>query len=111
MGRADSKSEITMFLVEYKESRAAKWTSMEVTPSQGQEWRGTTLLSHLQSATQYQARVSSRNMLGYSHPAMLNFATKGAVPYHQPSVSGTSIPNYYPTILFLTSLVIFTRIE
>ena len=76
--RADSKSEITMFLVEYKESRATKWTSMEVTPSQGQEWRGTTLLSHLQSATQYQARVSSRNMFGYSHPAMLNFATKGA---------------------------------
>ena len=75
---ADSKSEITMFLVEYKESRATKWTSMEVTPSQGQEWRGTILLSHLQSAAQYQARVSSRNMFGYSQPAMFNFATKGA---------------------------------
>jgi len=107
---ADSKSEITMFLVEYKESRATKWTSMEVTPSQGQEWRGTTLLSHLQSATQYQARVSSRNMFGYSQPTTFNFATKGAVPYHQPSVSGSSNTRSYFYVIFVTLCVSMRKV-
>ena len=64
--------------MEFKESRASKWTSMEVTPSHGDEMQGTALLSHLHSATQYQARVSSKNMFGYSQPNIFNFATKGA---------------------------------
>jgi len=104
---AESKSEITTFLVEFKESRASKWTSMEVTPSHGDERQGTALLSHLHSATQYQARVSSKNMFGYSQPNIFNFATKGAVPYHQPSVSSSS-RNYF-SVTFVTLFFSFKK--
>ena len=54
---------------------------MEVTAIRALEglWQGTALLSHLRSATQYEAKVSSRNDFGYSEPKLVfNFATKGA---------------------------------
>ena len=78
---AESKSEVSTFLVQFKESRATKWTSMEVTAtrSPNSSWQGTALLSHLQSASQYVAKVSSKNDFGYSEPEIVfNFATKGA---------------------------------
>eukprot|EP00090_Calanus_glacialis_P008370 TRINITY_DN16689_c0_g1_i3.p1 TRINITY_DN16689_c0_g1~~TRINITY_DN16689_c0_g1_i3.p1 ORF type:complete len:384 (+),score=85.09 TRINITY_DN16689_c0_g1_i3:212-1363(+) len=104
---AESKSDISTFLVQFKESRSSKWTSMEVTAtrSTNRSWQGTALLSHLQSAAQYEAKVSSRNDFGYSEPKLVfNFATKGAVPYHQPSVSGSSTLTRLP-LLFITLLV------
>ena len=54
---------------------------MEVTAkrSPNRSWQGTALLSHLQSATQYEAKVSSQNYFDYSEPKdVFNFATKGA---------------------------------
>ena len=78
---ADSKSDISTFHVQYKESRSSKWTSMEVTGLRSIDglWQGTALLSHLGSAAQYEAKVSSRNDFGYSEPKLVfNFATKGA---------------------------------
>ena len=54
---------------------------MEVTATQSPNtsWQGTALLSHLKSATQYDAKVSSKNDFGYSEPKLeFNFATKGA---------------------------------
>ena len=52
---AESKSDISTFLVQFKESRSSKWTSMEVTATRSPNrlWQGTALLSHLQSAAQY----------------------------------------------------------
>merc|ERR1711892_1193337 len=48
---AESKSVVITFLVQFKESRATKWTSMEVTATESPNtsWEGTALLSHLQS--------------------------------------------------------------
>merc|ERR1711892_1384573 len=106
---AESKSEVSTFLVQFKESRAAKWTSLELaaTPSPNTSWEGTALLSHLQSASQYVAKVSSKNDFGYSEPEIVfNFATKGAVPYHQPSVSGSTTLTSLPVIL-ITLIISF----
>ena len=78
---AESKSDISTFLVQFKESRSSKWTSMEVTATRSPNrlWQGTALLSHLQFAAQYEAKVSSRNDFGYSEPELVfNFATKGS---------------------------------
>ena len=78
---AESKSDVSTFFVQFKESRAEKWTSMEVTAVQypNSSWQGTALLSHLNPATQYEAKVSSKNQFGYSESELLfNFATKGA---------------------------------
>jgi hypothetical protein len=78
---AESKSDISTFHVQFKESRSSKWTSMEVTATRSTNrlWQGTALLSHLQSATQYEAKVSSKNDFGHSEPRhVFKFATKGA---------------------------------
>jgi len=110
----ESKSEISTFLIQFKESRSSKWTSMEVTAIRALEglWQGTALLSHLRSATQYEAKVSSRNDFGYSEPKLVfNFATKGAVPYHQPSVSGSSSqPFTHAAVILITLLVSWRNI-
>jgi len=94
---ANSKTEITSFRVLYKETRSETWNEMEVTPRQssidpmgGGTWEGSALLSHLNSATQYEAKVLPHNFFGFTQPKQVfNFATKGAVPYHQPSTSGS----------------------
>lgn len=95
---SDSKSEITSFRVLYREARGESWTEVEVVPRQssidqqgGGRWEGSALLSHLSAARQYEAKVLPRNFFGYTQPSQLfNFATKGAVPYHQPSTSATT---------------------
>ena len=77
----ESRSDVATFLVQFKESRAEKWTSMEVaaTPSPNTSWQGTALLSHLQPATQYVATVSTKNNFEYSEPGLaFKFTTKGA---------------------------------
>jgi len=92
---ADSKTEITSFRVLYKETSEATWSELEVTPRQtnidplgGGTWEGSALLSHLNSASQYEAKVLPQNFFGLTQPkTVFNFATKGAVPYHQPSTS------------------------
>ena len=46
---------------------------------QGGLWEGSALLSHLLPATQYHAKVVTRNAFGFSQPSrVFNFATKGA---------------------------------
>ena len=83
---SDSKSEINSFRVLYREARGEGWTEVEVVPRQasidqqgGGRWEGSALLSHLSTATQYEAKVLPRNFFGYSQPStVFNFATKGA---------------------------------
>ena len=51
----------------------------EQTAGQGGLWEGSALLSHLLPATQYHAKVVTRNAFGFSQPSrVFNFATKGA---------------------------------
>ena len=83
---SQSKAEITSFRVQYREARGGEWREVEVEPRQasidsqgGGTWEGSTRLSHLSSATQYEARVLPRNFFGYTQPQQVfNFATKGA---------------------------------
>lgn len=83
---AESKTEITSFRVLYRETKSEAWNEMEVTPRQssidpqgGGTWEGSALLSHLNSATQYEAKVLPQNFFGLTQPkTVFNFATKGA---------------------------------
>ena len=65
-----SISEVTNFHVQFRETSGSKWTSIEVKASKSPKgfWQGSALLSHLHSATQYEAKVSSKNDFGYSQP-------------------------------------------
>ena len=123
-----SKSQVTDFHIQFKETSGSEWTSMEVKASKylHGSWQGSALLSHLRSATQYDAKVSSKNDFGYSEARnIFNFATKGAgmneaisfktqnnslkfsVPYHQPSVSGVKKISQlaFTSLLILVSLI------
>ena len=114
---SDSKSEIKSFRVQYREARDGDWQEVQVEPRQvsidsqgGGRWEGSVLLSHLSSATQYEAKVLPNNIFGYTQQLeVFNFATKGAgnsqslltlqltgrflVPYHQPSTSASPTLN------------------
>jgi len=105
-----SKSEVANFHMQFKETSGSKWSSIEVKASKSPNgsFQGTALLSHLHSATQYDAKVSSKNDFGYSEPKYIfNFATKGAVPYHQPSVSSVKLflPATFTSLIMLVSLI------
>jgi len=112
---ADSKTEITSFRVMYKETRSNAWNEMEVTPRQsnidpqgGGTWEGSALLSHLNSATQYEAKVLPQNFFGFTQPkTVFNFATKGAVPYHQPSTSTGSRVQFITSCLVAISFLLY----
>lgn len=104
----ESHSPVSSFLVSYRKKGSPSWISMEVAPSPtstSTSWLSTALLSHLSEASQYQAKVQTRNQFGLSkHADIFNFATKGAAPFHQPSTS--SSPVLLPsTILVITLLV------
>jgi len=104
----ESHSPVSSFRVSYRKATSPTWTTMEVAPSPSStstSWLGTALLSHLTEATQYQARVQTRNQFGFSKPdQVFNFATKGAVPFHQPSTS-SSLP-LLPSLLLTTLLLL-----
>jgi len=112
---SDSKSEITSFRVQYRVARGEPgWTEVEVVPRQasidsqgGGRWEGSALLSHLSPATQYEAQVLPRNFFGYTQPTQVfNFATKGAVPYHQPSTSASQGLHLNATLILCLLLVL-----
>jgi len=115
---ADSKTEITSFRVMYRAARSEVWSEMEVTPRQssidpqgGGTWEGSALLSHLNSATQYEAKVLPQNFFGLTQPTtVFNFATKGAVPYHQPSTSaGVSVQSITSSLMAISFLWYLVR--
>jgi len=101
----ESHSPVSSFRVSYRKASSPTWTTMEVAPSPSStstSWLGTALLSHLSEATQYQARVQTRNQFGFSKPEQVfNFATKGAVPFHQPSTSSSRslLPSLFVSLL------------
>jgi len=109
----ESHSPISAFRVSYRETGSREWITMEVEPSSSSTsstWLGSSLLSHLNPATQYQAKVQSRNSFGFSQShEHLNFATKGAVPFHSASIS--SSPFIFPSIMTLFSAVLVTVIN
>jgi len=106
-----SQSPVSSFKVSYKEAGTKLWTTMEVatspssTNSSSTSWQGSALLSHLKEATQYQAQVGSNNQFGFTAPqTVFNFATQGAVPFHQPSISSCPFLPSHP--LLISALVI-----
>jgi len=90
----ESHTPVDTFRVSYRVASSQEWITTQVSPSTfstSTSWLGTALLSHLEEATQYQARVQSRNQFGFSKPGpVFHFATKGAVPFHQPSTSSSA---------------------
>ena len=80
---AKSLSPISNFKVEYKMMSEKIWKSMEADayklPQEDSTYAGTSMISKLNPATVYLARVSSRNAYGHSNPSQVfKFATRGA---------------------------------
>jgi len=86
-----SKSPVQSFSLEYRADREFGWSKREVKATRGDgQWLGSITLDNLAPATRYEAKVSSRNDFGYSDFSKVYvFATKGADPVQQPSVSGS----------------------
>ena len=84
---ARSKSPISSFKVEHKMMSEANWKEAEVEayqlPNEDNTYAGTHMIANLKPATVYLARVSSRNVYGYSNPSQyFKFATRGAGNLH-----------------------------
>lgn len=80
---ARSVSPISSFKVEYKMMSEPKWQEAEVEayqlPNEDNTYAGTHMVANLKPATVYLAKVSSRNVYGYSNPSQaFKFATRGA---------------------------------
>lgn len=80
---ARSLSPVSSFKVEYKMMSEDIWKSMEADafklPHDDSTYAGTSMISKLNPATVYLARVSSRNAYGFSNPSQaFKFATRGA---------------------------------
>ncbi len=80
---ARSVSPITSFKVEYKMMSDAQWKEVEVEayqlPNEDNTYAGTHMIANLNPATVYLAKVSSRNVYGFSNPSQaFKFATRGA---------------------------------
>ena len=80
---ARSVSPISNFKIEYKKNSDNVWQSSEVEAFnlKGEDniYTGTHMISSLTPATVYLAKVSSKNVYGYSAPSQaFKFATRGA---------------------------------
>jgi len=108
-----SRAKVESFTVEFRAEREFKWLRREVkasVPKPNHEWEGSITLSDLAAATRYEARVGTRNLYGYSNYSKpFHFATKGADPIQQPSVSGAmeaAFASKLLTALFILMAVI-----
>lgn len=105
---AKSLSPISGFRVEYKTNSEQKWRDQEVDayqlPNEEHMYAGTHMIANLTPATVYVARVSSRNVYGYSNPSLVfKFATRGADPVQKPITGSGAVPNYISFTLALCS--------
>ena len=73
---------IDEFLLEVSEGSSSNWEKYQVVPTKDGafHYHGKQFLTDLQPATQYKARISSKNGEGWGAPSRIawNFATKGA---------------------------------
>jgi hypothetical protein len=94
---ARSLSPVSSFKVEYKMLSEKMWKSLEADayklPQDDSTYAGTSMISQLNPATVYLARVSSRNAYGYSNPSQaFKFATRGADPVREPITGNGAVP-------------------
>lgn len=104
-----SFSPVSEFLLETRPAAFSTWVGITVTPttegSGPYHFAGKQILSDLQPATQYVARVSARNEEGWSRPGEeWNFATVGAAP--SASAKTSSSTSTLPNLTFLCALVV-----
>lgn len=108
---ARSVSPISSFKVEYKMMSEPKWQEAEVEayqlPNEDNTYAGTHMVANLKPATVYLAKVSSRNVYGYSNPSQaFKFATRGADPVQKPITGSGAVPNnHFVSVTFCSSLV------
>jgi len=89
---AISLSPVESFSVEYRRENEFSWSRREVkaAPKGENAWEGSITLDGLAAATRYEAKVSARNEFGYNnYTSPFHFATKGAEPLQQPSISSS----------------------
>ncbi|XP_023346513.1 neural cell adhesion molecule 1 [Eurytemora carolleeae] len=108
-----SRSPVHSFTLEFRAEREFRWRSLEVksAPKLENEWQGSITLEGLGSATRYEARVAARNQYGlskFSKPFL--FATKGAEPLQQPSVSGVDSLFISKHIQLFTTLLVVVNL-
>lgn len=104
---AMSYTPITEFMLEYREE-GGTWTPISVKPNTNEQHAyhkyGKHPFNDLQLASNYQARVKSKNGQGWSKPSpVFNFATKGAAPRSDrvtDKSSGCSLYSSLATVIF-----------
>jgi len=108
---ARSVSPISNFKIEYKKNSDNVWQSSEVEAFnlKGEDniYTGTHMIDSLTPATVYLAKVSSKNVYGYSTPSQaFKFATRGADPVQKPITGSGAVPNnHFVSVTFCSSLV------
>jgi len=108
---ARSVSPITSFKVEYKMMSDAQWKQVEVEayqlPNEDNTYAGTHMIANLNPATVYLAKVSSRNVYGFSNPSQaFKFATRGADPVQKPITGNGAVPsNHFVSVSLCSSLL------
>lgn len=103
-----SKSPVESFTLEYRAEREFTWDRRDIVPvpEGDHRWQGSFTLDNLAPAARYEAKVSSRNQYGVSNFSKpFFFATKGAAPLQQPSVSGSDPATTTTTTSFLLLLL------
>jgi len=95
---------IDEFLLEVSEGSSSNWEKYQVVPTKDGafHYHGKQFLTDLQPATQYKARISSKNGEGWGAPSRIawNFATKGAVP-SPASVTASASSVFSSSVMFL----------
>lgn len=116
---AKSFNPITEFELQYRTGQEGSWTKLTITPDESKHpyhKSGKHYFTKLQGATNYQARVMSKNSEGWSKPSpIFAFATKGAAPIAAKTVSddsagsGSSLYSSLLTVIFAVILSLSIR--
>jgi len=102
-----SRAPVQSFSVEYRGEEGFSWRRREVgsEPAGDNVWKGSISIDQLQSASRYEAKVSAKNKFGYSNYSQpFYFATKGADPVQQMSISG-AVPLYNAAVTYAILLI------
>jgi len=111
---AKSVSPITTFKIEYKNMDDNIWKEAEVEafnmPQEENVYTGTHMIDSLTPAAVYVAKVSSRNVYGYSAPSKtFKFATRGADPVQKPLGASGAVPttNHFVSSFCLSLVALY----
>lgn len=113
---AMSFNPITEFMLEYRTGEEGAWTEVKISPDDNKHpyhKSGKHYFKNLQGATNYQARVKSKNSEGWSkYSDIFAFATKGAAPRSAKTVADGNTDNsgssLYSSLLTVIAAVILS---